>query len=178
MVLQIKKIIEKIKNFFKSDIRRAVLVLFILQFAVHIWITPDRYDSVYFMQKAHEMRLLDFVNMRYHTWTSRVISEFITCIVLTHNKIWWILISTLMMTLFGYSIFKIFTTEDNRNLVWISLCFILIYPMYKIASAGWGVGTIVYTWSMGTLAFACIAVKKMVQDEKIQKWMYPIYFVS
>ena len=83
-----------------------------------------------------------------------------------------------MMTLAGYSIMKLFMKDNDKKLIWMTVCFILIYPLYKIASAGWGGGTIVYTWSLGTLLFACIPIKKIFCDEKIKKYMYPLYSLA
>ena len=147
-MLNIKGVNKKIKDFFKTNMRVAVLVLFILEFFINIWIVPNQHDGVYFIEKMSEMSLFEFISMRYKTWTSRIILEIVTCILLTKPAIAWVLINTIMTTLIGYSIMKIFVDDDNKNLIWMIIGFVLIYPIYTISSSGWGVGSIVYSWTL------------------------------
>lgn len=168
----------KIKNFFRSNRRTAVFVLFLLELFISIWITPDQYDSAFFIEKAQEMSIFDFVSMRYQTWTSRIIIETILCIILPQKAIVWAILNTVMMTILGYSILKLLVKEDNKSLTWISICLILIYPLNKIATCDWGAGTINYTWPLAMLMFSSIALQKMWNGEKIPKWMYPIYSLA
>lgn len=175
---KIETVLGKIKNFFKSNIRIAVFVLFLLQLFLSIWITPDQYDSAFFIEKAQEMAVFDFVGMRYQTWTSRVIIETILCIVLPQRAIIWVILNTFMMTILGYSILKLFVKEDDKSLTWVSICLILIYPLNKIATCDWGAETINYTWPLAMLMFSSIALQKMWNGEKIKKWMYPMYSLA
>lgn len=169
--------IEKIKKFFKTNTRIAILILFLLELFINIWITPNRYDSAFFIEKMQEMSLFDFIGMRYQTWTSRIIIEMIVCLVLPHRFVW-IILNTIMTTLIGYSLIQLFVKNDDKNLISMILCFVLIYPIYKVASCDWGAGTINYTWILAMLLFACIPIRKIIDGEKIKKWMYPVYSLA
>lgn len=169
---------EKIKGFFKSNIRKVVLVLFVLELMINIWIAPNQYDGEFFIARMQEMSLWEFIGARYETWTSRLILEIVTCVCLTKPSIFWILINTIMTTIIGYSIIKIFVKDDDKKLSWMTMAFVLIYPIYKVSSSGWGVGTIVYTWPLAMLLFSCIAIKKIFDGEKIKKYMYPVYSLA
>lgn len=177
-MIKIKDISIKIKNYFRTNLRIAVFVLFILEFFINIWIVPNQYDGVYFIEKMSEMSLFEFISMRYKTWTSRIILETITCIILTKPAIFWILINTIMTTLIGYSIMKIFVEDDNKNLIWMTICFVIIYPIFTISSSGWGVGSIVYSWTLALLLFSMIPIKNIIFCDKIKRYMYPIYSMS
>ena len=169
--------IKKIKDFFKTNTRIALLILFLLELFINIWITPNKYDSAFFIEKMQEMSVFDFVGMRYQTWTSRILIETIVCLVLPHRFVW-VILNTIMTTLIGYSLIRLFVKKDDKNLIWMILCLILIYPIYKVASCDWGAGTINYTWILAMLLFACIPIRRIIDGEKIKKWMYLIYSLA
>ena len=177
-MIKIKNFNKKVKDFFKTNLHLAVLVLFVLEFFINIWIVPTRHDGIYFIERMNEMSMLKFIEMRYNTWTSRIILEIITCFILTKPAIFWILLNTIMTTLIGYSIMKIFVNDDNKNLIWMTLCFVLIYPIFTVSSSGWGVGSIVYSWTLASLIFSMIPIKKIYFGENIKKYMYPIYSIA
>lgn len=168
----------KIKNFFKSNTRIAVLILFILEFCISIWITPDKYDSEFFINQVKEMSVLNFVKMRYQTWTSRILIETLIGVILLKSRFVWVILNTLMMTILGYSILKLFVKNDDKSLVWMTICFILLYPLNKIASCDWGAGSMNYTWPLAMLLFSAISIKKICNEEKIAKYQYPLYSLA
>lgn len=175
---KIENILEKIRTFFKNHIRMVVLALFLLELMLNIWITPNKYDSEFYIKQMAEMSVFDFVSMRYQTWTSRVLIEFLICIVLPKYSLIWAILNTIMMTILGYSILKLLIKEENKSLTWMSLAFILLYPLSKIATCDWGAGSINYIWPLTMLLFSAIPIKKIFCKEKIAKYMYPIYSIA
>lgn len=165
----------KIRNFLKTNQRKCLLIFFILEFFISIWITPNKYDSEFFIKQMQEMSIWDFISMRYQTWTSRVFIETLICLILPQAGIIWAMLNTIMMTILGYSILKLFVKEDNKILNWMAICFIFIYPLDKIASCDWGAGSMNYTWPLAMLLFSMIPIAKIQRQEKIAKFMYPIY---
>jgi len=175
---KVKNMIEVIRKFFKNNVRIVVLTLFLLQLGISIWITPNRYDSEFFIKQMSEMSVLDFINLRYNTWTSRIIIEFFVCTILPRYSLVWALLNTIMMTILGYSIFKIFVKDDDKKMTWMSLAFISIYPLNKIATCDWGAGSMNYTWPLAMLMFSAISIKKIFDGEKISKYMYLLYSIA
>lgn len=166
-------------KFLKSNLRKAIFVLFLLEFLISIWIRPNQYDSEFFINQMQQMSVFDFLNMRYSTWTSRLIIEFVICVILPQTRFLWILLNTIMMTILGYSILKIFVKDDEKSLTWMSICFILIYPLNQVAATcDWGAGMMNYTWPLAMLLFSAISVKKIWQGEKIAKFSYPLYSLA
>lgn len=165
----------KIRNFLKTNQRKCLLIFFILEFFISIWITPNKYDSEFFIKQMQEMSIWDFISMRYQTWTSRIFIETLICLILPKTGIIWAMLNTIMMTILGYSILKLFVKEDNKILNWMAICFIFIYPLDKIASCDWGAGSMNYTWPLAMLLFSMIPIAKIQRQEKIAKFMYPIY---
>lgn len=167
------------RKFWESNIRKASLVLFLLELLISVWITPNQYDSAFFIKQMQEMSVFEFLGMRYETWTSRLLIEFAICVILPHTKFVWVLLNTIMMTIVGYSILKIFVKEDDKSLTWMSICLILLYPLNKVAATcDWGAGTMNYTWPLAMLLFSVIPIKKLMKDEKIAKYSYPMYSLA
>lgn len=179
MLNSIRKLTMKINNFFKKSPRLAMLVVFILEFIIGCLVVGfTRYDGEYFIKKSQEMSLKEFTIMRYNTWSSRNIIEYLSCIILRWPTWLWALTNALINTLTIYLILKLFVKKDEKKYVWITISFVLLYPMYEIASVGWGVGTINYTWVLAMLLLAIMPIKKMFNNEKVSKFMYIIYSLA
>lgn len=171
---------EKIKNFLEKDITKVILLLFILQFMLYIFITPNRYDDEFFINRITEYSMKEFLSMRWDTWTSRMFIEFVLCSVLKISKYAWIIGQTVAMTFLGYSIIKLFVKEgkDKKTILSVALALIFIYPIDRMSSAGWGATTVNYIWPFSAAMFSLIALKKILNKEKIKPILYPLYIVS
>ncbi len=168
---------EKIKEFLK-DGRKIIIILFFLQLLLNIFITPNRYDDEFFIRKLTEGPIIDFVSARYSNWTSRVLIEFVLCTVLKMSKYAWVILQTLMMTLLGYSVTKLFVKDEKQETKWMAFLMILIYPLSKMSSAGWGATTVNYIWPFAMAMFAMIPIRKIFDNEKIKWYMYPLYSIA
>ena len=118
---------EKIKEISKkivSNGKGALILLFVLELFLTIFITPNTYDDEWFITQITdelnietgeiiEHTVTDFVKDRYSSWSSRVIIEFVLCSVLKTSKYLWILIQSLMAVLACYSLSKIFIKENT-----------------------------------------------------------------
>ena len=89
---------EKIKKLFENG-RGVIFALFILQFIVTIFITPNRHDDAWFLEQVTGRSIIEFALSRYSTWTSRLILEITECLVLKTSKYLWVLIESLMFAL-------------------------------------------------------------------------------
>lgn len=179
---------EKIKKIFENR-NGILLLLFILEIALSIFITPNLYDDAWFMKQVTnelnpetneiiEHTITDFVTSRYSSWSSRVIIEFTLCLVLKVSKYMWIILEALMVTLACYSISKIFTKENNKENRFMLMSMILIYPYTIMHQTGWASTTINYMWPLATCLFALIPIKKIWNNEKIRMCEYPLYTMA
>lgn len=169
---------EKIVEFFKKNGRLAIFILFVLEIVLTMFITPNKFDDAYFIEKVTNNSIVSFVGDRYNWWSSRVIIEFVLCFVLKTSKYLWVLIEAGMVALAGYSISKVFI-KDNKNENNAMLVFmILAYPLNKMASAGWAATTVNYMWPLATGLFALIPIRKIWDGEKIRAYEYALYTIS
>ncbi len=169
---------EKIIEFFKENGRLAIFILFILEVILTMFVTPNKFDDAYFIEKVTNNSIISFVGDRYNWWSSRVIIEFVLCFVLKTSKYLWVLIEAFMIALAGYSISKVFI-KDNKNENTVMLLFmILAYPLNKMASAGWAATTVNYMWPLATGLFALIPIRKIWDSKKIKPYEYILYTIA
>lgn len=163
---------EKIKKFLSENGRTVIIAIFILEFILTVFITPNRYDDDFFIEQATNNSVLKFVTERYSEWTSRVIIEFVLCTVLKTSKYLWILLQSFMMAVIGYSISEIFIKEDKKENNLILLYMILLYPLNVMASAGWAATSVNYIWPLSMCLYSLIPIKKAWYKEKIKPHEY------
>ena len=171
------KVKEKINNLL-ADGKGAIFAIFLLEFILAIFITPDKFDDATFIESVTNNSILNYVTGRYSNWSSRVIIEFTLCFVLKTSKYLWIIIQSAMMAIIGYSISKLFIKENKKELNYMILFMILIYPFNVMASAGWAATTTNYMWPLATALFCLIPIQKVWNKEKIKNFTYPLYILS
>ena len=111
---------------------------------------------------------MDFVSTRYVEWTSRVLIEATLGIIFKVSQYVWIIGNILMMTLIGYSISKLFVKDNKKQMNFMVLWCVLLYPFDRMSSAGWAATTVNYIWPIATGLFSLIAIRKMWDKEKIK----------
>lgn len=90
---------EKVVEFLKKNGRFAILMLFILELILTGLITPNKFDDAFFIEKVTNHSIISFVAERYNNWTSRVLIEFVLCLVLKTSKYLWILLEAFMVAI-------------------------------------------------------------------------------
>lgn len=184
-----KEKFKEITNKIFKDGRGALILLFVLQLVLTIFITPNTYDDEWFINQITdelnvetneiiEHTIPDFITERYQTWSSRVIIELVLCLVLKTSKYLWILIQSLMAVLVCYSLSKLFVKENKDKNNFMLMAMILIYPYYTMHQTGWASTSVNYLWPLATGLFALIPIKKIWDGEKIRWWQYPLYAIS
>ena len=169
---------EKIKKFLSENGRSVILAIFILELILTVFITPNKYDDEFFIEKATNNSVFKFVTERYSEWTSRVIIEYVLCTVLKTSKYLWILIQSFMMAVIGYSISEIFIKEEKNDNNLMLLYMILLYPLNIMASAGWAATSVNYVWPLSMCLYSLIPLKKAWYKEKIKPYEFVLYSLA
>lgn len=172
-----EKIKEKINKFLENG-RGAIFAIFILELLLTFFVTPNKFDDEYFLEKVTNNSCLDFAISRYSWWSSRVIIEFVLCTVLKTSKYLWILLEAFMVALAGYSISKIFIKDNKKQNNTMLLFMILLYPLNVMNGAGWAATTTNYMWPLATCLFALVPIKKIWNNEKIKWFEFPLYSLA
>ena len=91
---------EKINKILENG-RGVLILLFVLELFLTIFITPNTYDDEWFIKQITDElnvetgevikhSIPEFLENRYHNWSSRIIIEFVLCSVLKTSKYLWI----------------------------------------------------------------------------------------
>lgn len=83
-----------------------------------------------------------------------------------------------MMTLIGYSISKLFVKENKKQMNFMVLWCVLLYPYDRMSSAGWAATTVNYIWPLATGLFSLISIRKMWNKEKIKFFPAVLYILT
>ncbi len=170
--------LEKVKNFFKENGRMVLLIIFILELILMVFITPNRYDDAYYIEKAKDGNVSEYIRMRYTTWSSRLLSEITIIGMFKLSKYMWMIIEALMSVLICYSMSELLIKDNKDKYNYMLLAMVLLYPMNVMASCGWATTTIVYYWSVALGLYSLIPIKKIWYQEKIKKFEYPLFLLS
>lgn len=162
-----KKILEKIKDFFNSEYR-GLIILFLLEIVLTITIKPIRFDDAFYIESFTTNSILAFVHHRYLTWTSRVLIELTLGIIFKVSGLFWKIGNVVLFTLIGYSISKLFIKENKAQMNMMILWLLMLYPFERMSSAGWAATTVNYVWPFSLGLFSLISIRKMWDNEKIK----------
>lgn len=121
--------------------------------------------------------VLDWLTVRWNTWTSRMILEFFEVIFSSSNIYLWRIVDSLMFTIIAFSLANLFTKFDFKSNL-ITCLVLLLFPFLILYSAGWISTTIVYCWTGAMGLIALLPLKKVLYNKKITIIDYSISFFS
>lgn len=114
----------------------------------------------------------------YLYWSSRVIVNFFVHIFIRSGLKVWAIFNSLFIFIFLKTLSKLFIENNERKNNLILFLVFMLYPFTHMCDAGWITTTITYLWVMicGTVSF--IPIKKILNDEKINKYEYILYSLA
>ena len=145
----------------------------------YICIKKMTYDDVnYFIPMTHsDINLFDYLKLRYNEWTSRLLIEGATILVLRAPLIVWKLLTGLSMSVIIWSIYFIFFNKEKSHIIWIFCSFMILcnFPFLS-SSAGWVITSLDYIWTAAALYIAIIPIKLIEKENKSNK-LYYLFFL-
>ncbi|MBR3161671.1 MAG: hypothetical protein IKF19_02965 [Bacilli bacterium] len=164
--------IKKIKN--RINNKYLYLLFFMGVFILHLFFKFSRDDIDYFNSILDKMSIINFINMRYNTWTSRIIIESVLVIVSRYIYLWR-LINSFIITLLVYSINILCFKKPNTKNISITMISVLIYPLIDMTGAGFASCTTNYLWPLAFMLFSFIPYRKYYLKEQIDNKLWPLY---
>lgn len=162
----------------KKNIRGAApfLVLAFVQIVYHMMMRESiGADAIfYFKTKLDEYSLVEFLNMRYQTWSSRLLIEGIL-VYLARNIVLWKVLDCVVWVILGITISFFAPVSDSKKRSWIAIGLVLIYPMLEISSAGWIATTLNYIWPLAFGMIVLLAISRLLQGKKVS---LPLFLAS
>lgn len=140
-------------------------VLGLAMFMFHLLIPIPILDDIDF-SFAGTMKLdLSALVIRYNTWTSRILPEYLIIQLLKAPSILWRLLNTLIYTSLGVAISHLLVHKQKRMTNWFIAILLLIYPLREIANAGWVTTTVIYLWPLTFALVVLNLLRKIIQQE-------------
>lgn len=154
------------QNKVRADLRQ-LIPFFIVAFVgiiYHLRIRPMAGDDVFFSQATSELGLWNYLIVRYETWTSRFVIEFLLVEIIKYPLLWRLIDLALFIS-FPVLLSKIFGGGKWMN--WCAAAAILLYPFHDMGTAGWITTTVNYFWPVWGMFFVGVLLKKMMIHKKI-----------
>ena len=168
--------IKKLKEIYHSAYFPFIL-FFIAIVILHMRIVNINGDDVYFsniLQESHQ-NIWEYLQMRYMTWSSRLLIEGTMVSLLKFQLLFWKIINIGMYLLLAMSISKLVNTKKSRILNYMICALILMIPINLINETGWVATTMNYLWVVALGLYALTTLRKKTDGEKIAWWEYPVY---
>ncbi len=167
---------KKLKEIYHSAYFPFIL-FFIAIVILHTRIVNINGDDVYFSKILQEnnQNIGEYLQMRYMTWTSRLLIEGTMVFLLKFQLLFWKIINIGMYLLLAISISKLVNTKKSRILNYVICALILMIPINLINETGWVATTMNYLWVVALGLYTLTTVRKYADGRKIRWWEYPIY---
>lgn len=126
-------------------------------------------DDLAYATFLDDSTLMEYLNMRYNTWISRIFSEGIAVVLLRMPSIVWKSLNILSWIAITIMYVSLAGKEEKEEKVLIIICIFLLYPMEHLSTAGWGTTNIFYIWPLIGVLFNCILIKKILLKQVVSK---------
>lgn len=165
-----KKFLEKYKT------ALLYVFLFLLLFGLHFCLKLHTGDDVFFGD-VQLSGLGEFLQSRYHGWTSRILIEMALVVLCDLPDFVWCFLDTLIILWLIRSVSYVFTKNGfKENLIVAVLT--MVFPVLALGEAGWYATTLNYLWPLAFGMFALVPIKNLYVG-KPEKWYnYPLYLIS
>lgn len=129
------------------------LILFAIMIYIHLGQKMQVGDDFWFRKVSSQYSLINYLHMRYMSWTGRLSSEIIFYYIFRDNGYLWKIINPICIVVVAYSISRIIMNkEDNKKKFilnsYICLSLIFIGKGVILLAVMWITGSVVYLWCM------------------------------
>jgi hypothetical protein len=151
------------------------ICLTLLIFIYHLFLNLNSGDDPIFANQLDQYGLFPYLNMRWNTWTSRMVIESLE-VTITRIPIFWKVLDTGAVALLLYSISKLTGCYANSRANWILCVAFLLYPFIELSNAGWCATTLNYLWPGAACVFTIYACKTSLSQKPKGLLLVASYF--
>ncbi len=138
----------------------------IIALLYHMEIAINFGDDVdYYRVILKDISLSDLMKVHWSEWSSRTFIDVVSFLVIDHVFLWK-LVDTVVFVLIGWALGRL-TGEKV-----LCYAFLLMYPFYQMAEAGWIATTTNYFWPLGAGLAVCLCLKKSMDGQKVRWYEY------
>ncbi|WP_026885122.1 DUF6056 family protein [Clostridium beijerinckii] len=166
-----KYIENKIKLLYEKDYF-PFIILAIGMLIFHLAVNVNFGDDLSFKKVLNDENLIEWLRVRYMTWSSRTVIEGVMVIILGCSIFLWRILDSAIVVLLAVSLSKVCIKSGSRSINWIIVSLIFLYPFRDMSSAGWGATTLNYLWPLSFGIYSFIIVKKIYNNYNIKGYEY------
>lgn len=162
---------DKLKNFAGKMVQKKYLPFWFfagIQIIYHLMMRegPGTDAMWFFRNQLDTYSLKDYLTIRYHVWSSRIVIEAVLVYVSRHLVLWKVL-DILAWMLFVILLAAAIPGEKRERINWLVVSLVLIYPLKDLDTAGWIATTTNYIWPLALGMFALTGVSFVLQEKKV-----------
>lgn len=173
---------KRVREFFGIITQKKYLPLWgfaVIQLLYHIFMRePDASDAVlFFREQMDTYSLREYLTIRYNVWSSRFLIEGILVYVSRHMRIWK-MIDYAFWVFLAWALAWLFPEEKRRVACFMTVGFLLIYPIWDLRTAGWVATSVNYTWPLALGVFSLHGVTRVLYGKKTPVWLACLYILA
>lgn len=143
----------------------------VLMIVLHIYITTDFGDDVYFRTVLDKYELFDYLIHRYNTWSSRMLIE-ISMITFSRVVTLWKILDVAVMVWIAIAFSLMFNTDKKLSVDWYIILMLLSFPFATMNTAGWIATTVNYTWCVAFGLLAFMPLRNAIMGKRTPWYLY------
>ncbi|MBC3889282.1 hypothetical protein GH810_13255 [Acetobacterium paludosum] len=153
-----------------------VFTFFIL--IMHFFLSPSG-DDITYGTIFYKEPVLTFISQSYYEWSSRIIIMPIAAFFAGNSFFLFSIFDVFVYFLLAFMISKLFVYDNQRKMNWIIVLLLACVPFVSmLTTAGWVVTSIHYFWPLTLSLVALYPLKKILFNEAIKWYEYPVYFIA
>lgn len=173
---------KRVREFFGTITQKKYLPLWgfaVIQLFYHIFMRePEASDAMQFFR--HQMdaySLKDYLIIRYNVWSSRFLIESVLVYISRHVRLWKI-VDYVFWVFLAWAFAWLFPEEKRRVACFMTVGFLLLYPIWDLRTAGWIATSVNYTWVLALGVFSLHGVTRVLYGKKTPVWLACLYILS
>lgn len=173
---------KRVRDFFGTITQKKYLPLWgfaVIQLLYHIFMRePEASDAMLFFSKQmDEYSLGYYLLIRYNSWSSRFLIEGILVYISRHVFLWKI-VDYVFWVFLAWALAWLFPEEKRRVACFMTVGFLLMYPIWDLRTAGWIATSVNYTWVLALGVFSLHGVTRVLYGKKTPVWLACLYILS
>jgi hypothetical protein len=158
-----KQLLEKYNRIIPIVITGVIFAMY------HFFMSVDSFDDAWFRDFYSNAPILELMQERYQTWTSRTLIELMMAVTNTY-PIFWKIADTAILIAIVIMLQKLLDTKGKET--WWCCFLILIYPFRDMSGAGWIATTMNYIWPLFGGLYVATIIKKSITGRPVTWFEY------
>ncbi len=172
----------KVRDFFGTITQKKYIPLWAfagISLIYHFFMRePEASDAMWFFRNQLDAYTLkDYLIIRYQTWSSRFLIEGVLVYLSRHVLLWKIL-DYFFWVFLAWAIAWLFPEEKRRVACYMTVGFLLMYPLWDLRTAGWIATSANYTWVLALGVFSLHGAVRVYYGKKTPVLLAVLYILA